>query len=189
MVAKHQQNGLRLISLCLDESKRDAETALRRSVAQDPVLTKLAALGLKLGDGEGNLQERLLETLRRAGARIDGRAAERAVLQSLSALGADFERLKLLNQGPFAAAFGKESVLHMVPPGQRELYFQALNCGGPPQLFVIDQRGILRMHGYLIEEEEVAKLVDSLLANGGGKDEERPKQTARETNEQGAVGR
>ena len=165
MIAKYRGRDLRFVSICLDEKKEDAEKALRRTVGQDPVLSKLTSLGIELNAEAGNPREVLLKTLRGAGVRIDGRAAEGAVVESLAALGLDLEQLNVLGQDPFPAAFGKESAMHMVPRALRDLYLRALHCSGPPQVYVIDQRGILRMHGYPFEEE-VAELLSALLREG-----------------------
>jgi len=155
---KHS-SGLRLISVSFDESMKDVERVLQRSVSQNPTLAKLKEWGITASGGD--VRRNALEVLRKKGIGID-KTSEEAVLATLRLLGADFEKLAVLEREPFRAAFGKNADLYLVPEKSRDLCYQAVGGSSLPMIFVIDRKGKLRYAGYPMEDS-VTKLVEALL--------------------------
>ena len=151
---------MRLVSVSFDESMKDVTRALEESVRRNPALARLRELGASVSGGDA--RKSTLEALRREGIRID-RASEEAVLATLSTMGADFDKLALLERDPFTAAFGRNAELYLVAVEARDLCYQAVGESAPPIIFVIDRRGKLHYSGYPMQDF-VTELVETLLA-------------------------
>ena len=152
--------GLALVSISFDESMKDVERALKRSVSRNPALVRLKELGVT--DSSGDVRQSTLEALRKEGVAID-KAAEGAVLAALGVMGVDFNQLALLTREPFRAAFGNNAELYLVSSKSlADLCYQAVGGSAPPVIFVIDRQGNLRYAGYPMEAH-VTKLVQTLL--------------------------
>lgn len=155
---KHS-SGLRLISVSFDQSIKDVERALRRSVSQNQAIARLRELGVTASGGD--VRKSALEVMRKEGIGIE-KDSEEAVLATLRIMGADFEKFAFLERDPFRAAFGKNADLYLVQENIRNLCYQAVGGSSPPTIFVIDRKGKLHYAGYPAQGH-VTKLVETLL--------------------------
>ncbi len=157
---QERKTGLRVVSLCFDDSREVAERTLLSLVGTPPIVTALKGLGVAM-DGEAPAQA-VVNRLRGLGVNVGDAGAREAVLATLRHLGVDFDRRGKGDHKTLDAVYGDRFTLHVVPADQQHLHFEAAGDGGVPQIYVVDQQGVLRFAGYPMHET-LEDLITSLL--------------------------